>query len=96
LPTGQALQKRQQRQGSSAFFHGNASVIAISSAIQSLGGFFGIYLPKYFVQIGGDPLTLGLFSSASSLIQFFTLSIGGFLADYYGRRKAISHSQDHM
>lgn len=49
----------------------------------------GIYLPKYFVQIGGDPLTLGLLTSASSLIQFFTLSIGGFLADYYGRRKPI-------
>lgn len=61
----------------------------MSSAIRSLGGFVGVYIPLYFVQIGGDPLKLGLLSSAAIFIQFFTLSIGGFLADYYGRRKSI-------
>jgi len=49
----------------------------------------GIYISLYFVQIGGNPLTLGLLASATALIQLFTFSIGGFLADYYGRRKAI-------
>ncbi len=49
----------------------------------------GVYIPRYFVQIGGDPLSLGLLGSAAILIQFFTLSLGGFLADYYGRKKVI-------
>jgi len=49
----------------------------------------GVYIPLYFIHIGGDPLTLGLLASAASLIQFFTLPIGGFLADYYSRRRVI-------
>jgi len=91
LSTEEAPQEHQKRQGqnASSFFRGNISVIAMSSAIRSFGGFVGVYIPKYFVQIGGNPLTLGLFGSAASLIQFFTLSLGGFLADYYGRRKVI-------
>lgn len=78
-----------QRKNFTHFFRGNLSVIAISNAIRSLSGFVGIYIPLYFVQIGGNPLALGLLASAVSLIQFFTLAIGGFIADYYGRRKVI-------
>jgi len=91
LATGEALREHRQGRGRnvSRFSRGNVSVIALSGAIRSLGNFVGVYIPLYFVQIGGDPLTLGLFASAASLIQFFTLSVGGFLADYYGRRKAI-------
>jgi len=89
LLTGEALLEPQQRQNVSGFFRGNISVIALSGGIQSLGGFVGVYIPLYFVQIGGNPLTLGLLASAASLIQLFTLSIGGFLADYYGRRRVI-------
>ena len=83
--TSQALRQK----AGSGYFHGNIAVIALSSGIKSLGGFVGVYIPLYFVQIGGNPLMLGLLGSVSSLIQFFTLSVGGFLADYYGRRKAI-------
>jgi len=61
----------------------------LSGFIQSLGSFVGVYVPLYFVQIGGNPLTLGLLASAASVVQFFTLSIGGFLADYHGRRRVI-------
>jgi len=86
--TKAGLEKR-QRQDDSGFFQGNILVLAISSGIGSLGGFVGVYSSKYFVQIGGNLLTVGLLASAASLIQFFTLSIGGFLADYYGRRKVI-------
>jgi len=79
----------QETQSISGFFQGNLLALALSSAIRSLGGFVGIYIPLYFVQIGGNPLTLGLIASAAALVQFFTLSIGGFLADYYGRKKLI-------
>lgn len=78
-----------QRQEDSSFFKGNIIVLAISSGIGSFGGFVGVYISKYFVQIGGNLLTVGLLALAAYLIQFFTLSIGGFLADYYGRRKII-------
>jgi len=91
LATGETLREHRQGRGQnvSGFSRGNVSVIALSGGIRSLGSLVGVYIPLYFVQIGGDPLTLGLFASAASLIQFFTLSVGGFLADYYGRRKVI-------
>jgi len=89
LPTINAGVEQRQRQEDSSFFKGNIIVLAISSGIGSLGGFVGVYISKYFVQIGGNLLTVGLLASAAPLIQFFTLSIGGFLADYYGRRKII-------
>jgi len=81
-----ALEHREV-QNASNFFHSNISVIALSNAIRSVGSFVGIYVPLYFVQIGGNTLTLGLLVSASSVIQFFVLSIGGFIADFYGRRR---------
>lgn len=91
MSTEQAPQESQQRQGRniSGFFRGNILVIALSNGIRSFGGFVGVYIPRYFVQIGGNPLSLGLLGSAASLIQLFTLSFGGFLADYYGRRRVI-------
>jgi len=69
----------------------NIAVIATSGSIRSLGSIMGSFIPLYFVQIiGGNPLTLGLFTSAASLFQFATLSIGGYLADFYGRRKIVT------
>lgn len=70
-------------------FSRNAMAIALSSAIRSLGGFVGVYLPLYFVQIGGTPLTLGFLTSVASVFQFLALCVGGFLADYHGRKKII-------
>jgi len=88
--TAEATQTELQKaQNVSGFFRGNVSVIALSGSIRSLGGFVGVYIPLYFVQIGGDPLTLGLSASFASIIQFVALSVGGFLADYYGRRRVI-------
>ena len=92
MHASRAPQEHQQRQNVSGFFRGNISVIAISGCIRSLGGFVGVYIPLFFVQIGGNPLTLGMLASAASLIQFFTLSVGGFLADYYGRRRVIVYA----
>jgi len=89
LPKVETSPELRQKPNASGFFHGNAAVIALSSGIRSIGNFAGVYIPLYFVQIGGNPLTLGLLASVSSIIQFFTLSVGGFLADYYGRRKVI-------
>ena len=74
------------RQEENAFFlNGNVSALALSGAIKALGGFVGVYLPLYFVQIGGNPTSLGLFTLAASLIQLLFLSIGGIIADNNGR-----------
>ncbi len=47
-----AVEPRQE--GKAFFFNGNLSALALSSAIKALGGFVGVYLPLYFVQIGGS------------------------------------------
>jgi MFS family permease len=71
------------------FLNRNVSALALSSAIKALGGFVGIYLPLYFVQIGGNPTVLGVFTFWASLVQLLFLSVGGVIADNYGRRKII-------
>ncbi len=71
------------------FFNGNLSALALSGAIKALGGFVGVYLPLYFVQIGGNSTNLGVFTLAASLVQLLFLSIGGIVADNYGRRRII-------
>jgi MFS family permease len=74
----------------SSLFRGNIATIALSGSIKSLGNIFTSFVPLYFVQIiGGDALMLGFFASISSLFQFFTLSFGGLLADYYGRKRVL-------
>ncbi len=80
---------RQENRDSSGFFRGNIAVIAFSNAIRLVGSFAGVFVPLYFVQIGGNALTLGLLASASSIVQFFILAIGGFIADFYGRRRIL-------
>lgn len=79
----------QEVEPSQSLFKGNAAVIALSAAIKSLGGFVGVYLPYYFVQIGGDTPTLGLLTLAAALVQLLFLPIGGLIADNYGRRRII-------
>ncbi len=77
-------------QGQKAFFFsGNVPALALSSAIKAFGGFVGVYLPLYFVQIGGNPATLGMLTFWASLVQLLFLSVGGVIADNYGRRKII-------
>jgi len=87
LSTPKTALEHREVQSASDFFHSNISVIALSNAIRSVGSFVGVFIPLYFVQIGGNALTLGLLTSASSVIQLFVLSIGGFIADFYGRRR---------
>jgi MFS family permease len=78
------------RQEEKAFlFNGNLSALAMSSAIKALGGFLGVYLPLYYVQIGGNPTSLGFLTLIASLVQLFFLSVGGTIADNYGRRRII-------
>ena len=71
------------------FFNGNLSALALSSAIKALGGFLGVYLPLYYVQIGGNPTSLGFLTLVASLVQLLFLSVGGIIADNYGRRRII-------
>jgi len=78
-----------KQEQNASFFSGNVSALALSSAIKALGSFVGVYLPLYFVQIGGNPTTLGMLTFTASLIQLLFLSVGGIIADNYGRRKII-------
>jgi len=82
--------ENEQSSSVSGFFHGNLAVIAVSNAVKGFGGqIISTYLPIYFLFIGGNPLTLGLMTSITSVIQCIMLFLGGFIADYYGRRKII-------
>jgi len=83
-----AVEKPKQKE-KTFFFNGNVSALALSSAIKALGGFVGVYLPLYFVQIGGNPAALGMLTFWASLVQLLFLSVGGMIADNYGRRKII-------
>jgi MFS family permease len=75
---------------SAGLFRGNVAVIASSSAVNGFGtGIFSTYVSFYFTSIGGDPITLGLMVSLSSIIQCLMLWLGGFIADRYGRRRII-------
>jgi len=72
------------------FFRGNIGVIAVGSAIRGFGGgIISTYVSLYFIELGGSPLTLGLMASIASVIQCVMLLLGGFIADYYGRRKIM-------
>lgn len=88
MPKVTAITEQKQKKNES-FFSKNVSAIALSSAIKALGGFIGVYLPIFFVQIGGNTLTLGLLTFVASLVQLSFLAIGGFIADNYGRRTII-------
>jgi MFS family permease len=84
-----SVENKQHRHGY-GFFHGNMVVIAVSNAIKGFGGkIIGTYIPVYFLTLGGSPLALGFMASIASVIQCFTLLVGGFIADCYGRRKII-------
>jgi MFS family permease len=73
-----------------SFFHGNLLVLAVSGAFSSLGaGMISVYMPKYFLSLRGDTLTLGLIGAMIAVVQFFMLPLGGLAADYYGRRKIL-------
>ena len=79
-----------QNQPEARFYRGNAIVIASGNAIKGFGGgIISTYVPLYFVRIGGDPVTLGLMTSVSAIIQCFVLFLGGFIADHYGRRRIM-------
>jgi MFS family permease len=82
--------KNEEIGSSNKFFRGNILVIAVSSAITSFGGgFTGAYVSLYFVGLGGSTITLGLMASIALLVQFIMYPLGGFIADYYGRRRIM-------
>jgi len=82
--------KNKQSQSSLRFFQGNIAVIAVSSAVNGFGGgLIGAYVSLYFVKLGGNPITLGLMTAMASTIGCVMSLLGGFIADYYGRRKIV-------
>lgn len=86
---GQTSSSNQSRR-TLRLYHRNIATIAGSSAVNALGGgIISTYVSLYFVSIGGDPITLGLVTSIAAIIQCFVLFLGGFIADYYGRRGII-------
>ncbi len=72
------------------FFQGNLAVIAVSGATKSFGGgLISAYVSLYFVELGGNPVTLGLMTATASVIGGIMPFLGGFMADHYGRRKIM-------
>jgi MFS family permease len=73
-----------------SYFKGNLLTLAVSSAFTSLGiGMIGVYLPKYFLSLGGNTLTLGFVGAVSAVVQFCVLFLGGIVADRYGRKSIL-------
>jgi len=73
-----------------SYFQGNIFVLAVSGALTNLGaGIIGGFIPEYFQRLGGNTLILGSMGFFVFLIQLFTVFLGGFIADNYGRRKII-------
>lgn len=71
-------------------FKGNLVVLAGSGAINSLGGgITSAYVSLYFISLGGNPITLGLMTSAAAIIQCVVLFLGGVVADHYGRKRIM-------
>ena len=82
--------KNKQSQKSLNFFHGNIAVIAVSNAVSSFGaGLISTYVSRYFVELGGSPITLGLMTAMTYVIGCTMFPLGGFIADYYERRRII-------
>jgi len=82
--------KNKQSQNSLHFFHGNIAVIAMSSAINGFGGgLISTWVSLYFVKLGGTPITLGLMTAMAAIIGCVMFPLGGFIADYYGRRRIM-------
>jgi len=73
-----------------SYFRGNILVLAVSGAVANLGvGIIGLFMPEYFKRLGGNTLILGLMGFLVFIVQLFTVLLGGFIADNYGRRKII-------
>jgi MFS family permease len=72
------------------FLRGNIGVLAVSGAFTNLGaGAMGFFMPEYFQRLGGNTLILGLMGFAVLIIKLFMFLVGGFAADYHGRKKLI-------
>jgi len=72
-------------------FTKNYLLILICDSLEAIGG--GLYLvffPLYFIELGGTPEILGLLGSLIMLIFLVTKPIGGFLADFYGRKYVVA------
>jgi len=82
--------KNNQPKNSSSFFQGNIAVIAVSSAVKGFGGaLISAYVSLYFIELGGNPITLGLMTAMASIIGCAMSILGGFIADSYGRRTIV-------
>jgi MFS family permease len=82
--------ENKQKGQATRFYRGNIAVIAGSNAIKNFGGgMISTYVSKYFVEIGGNTIALGLMTSIASIIQCFVLFLGGFIADHYGRKRIL-------
>jgi MFS family permease len=85
--------ENKQKRQVTGFYRGNIAVIASSNAVKNFGGgIISTYVSSYFVEIGGDTITLGLMTSIASIIQCLVFFLGGFIADHYGRKRIIVYA----
>lgn len=72
------------------YLPGNAWILAITSAIWSIGGAIVTpYQSVYFYSIGMPTYLIGFANALSSIITAIMYLIGGYIADKWGRRKVI-------
>jgi MFS family permease len=82
--------KNNQLQSSPNLYRGNIAVLAVSNVVKGFGGgLIGAYVSLYFVELGGNPITLGLMTAMASIIGSIMCLLGGFIADSYSRRKIV-------
>lgn len=73
------------------YLPGNVLVLAISSALWSIGlSLASPFQSLFFEGLGAQPVYIGILSAVSSAVTMLAYFFGGFLADIYGRKQLIT------
>lgn len=73
-----------------SIFRGNLTVMGASNVVRGFGsGLISTFTSLYFVGLGGTPLMLGVMTATISIINAFVSLVGGYIADYYGRKTIV-------
>lgn len=68
----------------------NAWILTSTSAVWSVGSAMANpYQSVYFASLGASPVVIGLLVAYGTAVTIFSLLIGGYIADTWGRRKVV-------
>lgn len=72
------------------FLPKNAWILTSTSALWSIGSAMANpYQSVYFAALGAAPLTIGILVAYGTAVTIFSLLIGGYIADTWGRRRVV-------